>query len=150
MPDAQAMATPMAVSRLTATFTWRPSTDPVARDERASTSAATTSNSGYSTSSATASGPRCDAVVNITTAKTTANAKRATYSRRRADAVAGMAGAAVVVTVILSMLLAVDMWSADTAGELGGRTLTADPTLPARGGPPALHNRASPPTQLRA
>src|ERR1700754_45210 len=46
IPDAHAMATPIAVIRLTATFTYSRAGDPAARDARASTTAAATSNSG--------------------------------------------------------------------------------------------------------
>jgi hypothetical protein len=46
MPDAQAMATPTAVIRLTAMFAYSRAGDPVVRDARASTTAAATSNRG--------------------------------------------------------------------------------------------------------
>jgi len=46
MPDAPATPRPTAASRLIATFTYSRVGDPVARDARASTMAAATSNSG--------------------------------------------------------------------------------------------------------
>ncbi|MCP9978261.1 hypothetical protein [Actinomadura madurae] len=83
-------------------FTYSSTGEPVRRDARASTMAAAASNSGYSTSRVTASGPRSEAVVNITRAQTTANPKRAKYSRRRLKAVPAMLFEAMVVTVVPS------------------------------------------------
>src|ERR1700754_2529438 len=64
MPDADATPTPAAVIRLTAMLTYSSAGEPDVRDERASTTAAPTSNSGYSTSRTAASGPICLVVVN--------------------------------------------------------------------------------------
>ncbi|GAA0899546.1 hypothetical protein GCM10009559_64250 [Pseudonocardia zijingensis] len=78
-------------------FTYNRRVDPLAPDERASTIAAATSNSGYSTISVALTGPTLDPITNISAAHTIAKPNRTKYRFRRADAFLVRAEAAAVV-----------------------------------------------------
>src|SRR6201996_5167952 len=118
-PEAAAKARPIAASTLIAMFTYSRVGAPVVRDARVSMMAEAASNSGYSTKSVAASGPRCLAVVSATRAQTIANPKRTKYSRRKVDAVVAKPGAATVGMVVLSVVMVIPLWLLRSLSQIG-------------------------------